>query len=238
MITTGIFCRIAALTGATIAASSSGARTMPEAPRPTAFSISATCASRSSSRSGPRHAMSTSSSEAAFSAPACMLCQNACDVPFGITAIDSRPGVRCRPSRRRRPGPQSRPATRNASSPLRWGQISYSISPHYGEVSIRRSSDYNTQTFTSLRTPHDIRAQRKECPCYRCRVRHRRGHRRDVRAGRRARVCHRRPDRHGHARRPSASRQQGAPRRRSNSTFATRPPAPRSAARPGRSTSS
>ena len=51
--TTGIFCRMAALTGATIAASSSGARTMPEAPRPTAFSISATWASRSSSRKRP-----------------------------------------------------------------------------------------------------------------------------------------------------------------------------------------
>ena len=32
MITTGIFCRIAALTGPTIAASSSGASTMPDAP--------------------------------------------------------------------------------------------------------------------------------------------------------------------------------------------------------------
>ena len=90
-ITTGTPLRCALVTGATSAASSSGASAMPPTRRATAFSTSATCESRSSSRSGPRHVMSTSSSCAARRAPACTLCQNACDVPLGMTAIVSRP---------------------------------------------------------------------------------------------------------------------------------------------------
>ncbi len=85
--TTGIFARAASATGPTSAASSSGASTIPDTPRVMKPSTSATCDARSSSRSGPRQMMSTPSSCAAFSAPAWMLCQNTCDVPFGMTAI-------------------------------------------------------------------------------------------------------------------------------------------------------
>ena len=91
--TTGIRCFIAALTGATSAESSSGASAMPLTPRAMAFSTSLTCESRSSSRSGPRQATVTPSSCAAFSAPAWMLCQNACEVPFGITATVMPPSL-------------------------------------------------------------------------------------------------------------------------------------------------
>ena len=45
--------------------------------------------------------MSTPSSCAAFSAPAWMLCQNTCDVPFGITAMVSLPRRRRRRAARR-----------------------------------------------------------------------------------------------------------------------------------------
>ena len=60
---------------------------MPDTPREMNPSTSDTCAARSSSRSGPRQMMETPSSCAAFAAPAWMLCQNTCDVPFGMTAI-------------------------------------------------------------------------------------------------------------------------------------------------------
>ena len=85
--TTGIFRFTASLTGWTSAASSSGASTMPDTPRLTKPSTSETWASRSSSRIGPRQMMVTPSSLPACSAPARMLCQNVCVVPFGITAM-------------------------------------------------------------------------------------------------------------------------------------------------------
>src|SRR5439155_6432798 len=86
-ITTGMFRCFASATGAASALSSSGASAMPETPRLTNPSTSETCASRSSSRSGPRQITETPSSCAALFAPAWMLCQKTCDVPFGITAI-------------------------------------------------------------------------------------------------------------------------------------------------------
>ncbi len=87
MTTTGMPRRFAAATGGASAESSSGASTMPDTPREMNPSTSDTCAARSSSRSGPRQMMETPSSCAAFAAPAWMLCQNTCDVPFGMTAI-------------------------------------------------------------------------------------------------------------------------------------------------------
>ena len=85
----------------------------------------------------------------------------------------------------------------------------------------------------SLRTPHDIRAHRKECAGDRRRIGHRRRHRRYVCAGP-ARTCLRptsswpRPPR-----RPSGSGRRAGPPRRSRWTSATRLRAPRSPARPG-----
>ena len=70
MMTTGIPRWTAFATGTASALSSRGASTMPETPRLTKPSTSETCESRSSSRSGPRHTISTFSSEAALAAPA------------------------------------------------------------------------------------------------------------------------------------------------------------------------
>ena len=95
--TTGMPRWTALATGTASALSSSGARTMPDTPRLTKPSTSDTCESRSSSRSGPRHTMSTFWSAAAFAAPAWMLCQNTCEVPLGITAIVVRPASRLPP---------------------------------------------------------------------------------------------------------------------------------------------
>src|SRR4051812_40651950 len=60
---------------------------MPETPRLTNPSTSDTCESRSSSRNGPRQMIVAPVSLPARSAPARMLCQNVCVVPFGITAM-------------------------------------------------------------------------------------------------------------------------------------------------------
>src|SRR5262245_32927926 len=87
MTTTGMLRRLASATGGASAASSSGASTMPATPRLTKPSTSDTCDARSSSRNGPRQMIVAPISLAAFSAPAWMLCQKTCEVPFGITAI-------------------------------------------------------------------------------------------------------------------------------------------------------
>src|SRR5439155_9818101 len=63
----------------------------PDTPVVTKRSTSDICDSRSSSRSGPRQMIDTPSSFAAFAAPAWMLCQKTCDVPFGTTAIVNPP---------------------------------------------------------------------------------------------------------------------------------------------------
>ena len=63
----------------------------PDTPLVTNRSTSEICDSRSSSRSGPRQTIVTPSSWPAFAAPAWMLCQKACEVPLGTTAIVSEP---------------------------------------------------------------------------------------------------------------------------------------------------
>jgi hypothetical protein len=92
MTTTGMPAFTASSTGATSARLSSGARTMAETPRPTKFSTTWICCSRSSSRSGPFQMIVTSvpaalSSRWAFTAPALMDFQYSWVVPLGMTAI-------------------------------------------------------------------------------------------------------------------------------------------------------
>src|SRR4051812_27095653 len=91
MITVGTPAFFASSTGRTSARLSSGASTMPDTPWLVKPSTTCTCCSRSSSRSGPFQMMRTLSPEAlsswaACTAPAWMLFQNSCVVPFGITA--------------------------------------------------------------------------------------------------------------------------------------------------------
>ena len=107
---------------ATSAASSSGASTMPETPRLTKpfdlrhLRVAIVLAQRSAPddrrRPAPRRPCS---------APAWMLCQNTCDVPFGMTAIVSAPGAAARIR-----WPASRPARRAARRRRRQKQASAS----------------------------------------------------------------------------------------------------------------
>src|SRR5258705_1083992 len=89
--TTGILWFAASATGCTRAASSSGASTTPDTPRLTKPSTSETWESRSASPMGPRQMIVAPSSLPACSAPARMLCQTTCVVPFGMTAIVNAP---------------------------------------------------------------------------------------------------------------------------------------------------
>src|SRR5258708_6681484 len=94
MMTVGTPARFASSTGRTSARRSSGASTMPWTPCERNPSITWICCSRSSSRSGPFQMMCTESpvalsSCAACTAPAWMLLQNSCVVPFGTTAMVS-----------------------------------------------------------------------------------------------------------------------------------------------------
>ena len=92
MTTTGIPACTASSTGATSARLSRGARTIADTFRPTKFSTTWICCSRSSSRSGPFQRMVTSvpdawSSRCALTAPALIDFQYSWVVPLGMTAI-------------------------------------------------------------------------------------------------------------------------------------------------------
>src|SRR5687767_5425307 len=92
MITTGIFARNAASTGAISACRSNGASTIPGARRTVKFSTTEICWSRSSSRSGPfqftfTFTLPVESSRSALRAPAWIDFQNSWLVPLGITAM-------------------------------------------------------------------------------------------------------------------------------------------------------
>src|ERR1700722_20179445 len=66
---------------------------MPPTPWATKDCTTSICSLRSSSRRGPFHTTSMSSSRAAFTAPACTLFQNSCVVPLGTTAMTRRGGA-------------------------------------------------------------------------------------------------------------------------------------------------
>ena len=110
MITVGTPAAFASSTGRTSARSSSGASTMPCTPWLMKPSTTWICCSRSSSRSGPFQMILTVSpfavsSCAACIAPAWMVFQNSCVVPFGMTAMVN---VLPAPPWRRRRAPSSR----------------------------------------------------------------------------------------------------------------------------------
>jgi hypothetical protein len=103
-ITTGTPLRTALMTGATSAPRRAAPARCRSPRRPRRSRPRRLCESRSSSRNGPRHVDVDVQFRGGLRAPACTLCQNTCEVPFGIIAMVTRIGREPPPPRQQQGG--------------------------------------------------------------------------------------------------------------------------------------